>query len=912
MIDLVGVETSGGFVVSALVDVPAGVQEGDLMVMLATANDHPGVTWPDGWTLARTTVVDGPTTTWVLYRHATDDEPSVYEVVWEDSHWHFVAILAWRGAAGIRATASATGTGIDQLALPSLDARVGDVLVAFGYHWSETSKNWSPAGLTTVANLPRGIIASYETTTAGPTPAYTLIAGTTGHMAATAILLEPPAGPSFPPNVTVELQVDGSWVDITGDVRVSDDITISRGRRDEASQTDPGRMSLVLNNRHGRYSPRNPQSPYYGRIGRNTPIRVRVGTAVRGVWEVSAWPTRWDTSGADVWVPIDASGLLRRAEQGARPLDSALVRYIVEQGPLAYWPLTNPPSAGLAGPPLVGTRPFRFYLRVQTGGVYLTRPAWQDGDLADHLEPVVRVAGTRGLATGGVPAGSGTSWSVDWVRTGIGGQDSMQVVTAGGGSRVTWYVGEDPTVDPREIYVSVMVEPDDGSPSITILDDTAPAETLFDDNPHHMRLSATPSGSDTAWTLYLDGTVLLSGTTSSADGQPKPVTNVAYEWWVPSDDEDHLALGHVTVWGADAPTAADVTEAMLGFPGETAGRRIQRIATEEGLALEVSGDLDDTELVGVQGMDTPLALVQEAAAVDGGLLGEDRTSVALAYRTRTSMYNQTPALTLNYANGEVAPPLEPVDDDQEVVNDVTVKRAGGGEYRATLDEGPLSVQAPPDGVGRYDTSITVNVADDDQLAGLAGWLLHLGTVDEARYPVVRVNLGNPRARELVTDVVRVDVGDRIQVTGLPAWMPPGGADLIVQGYTERINTHRWEFEFVCTPAAPWTVAELPADDDLVGPTDPVRADTAGSELAAPVDAAATVLSVATTQGPPWTTDPDEFPFDVAVGGEVMRVVAITGTSSPQTFTVQRSINGVQKGHATGTDVRLAHPAIVAL
>lgn len=113
-------------------------------------------------------------------------------------------------------------------------------------------------------------------------------------------------------------------------------------------------MSLVLNNRHGRYSPRNPQSPYYGRIGRNTPIRVRVGTAVRGVWEVSAWPTRWDTSGADVWVPIDASGLLRRAEQGARPLDSALVRYIVEQGPLAYWPLTNPPARGWPGRPWSG------------------------------------------------------------------------------------------------------------------------------------------------------------------------------------------------------------------------------------------------------------------------------------------------------------------------------------------------------------------------------------------------------------------------------------------------------------------------------------------------------------------------------------------------------------------------------
>jgi hypothetical protein len=61
--------------------------------------------------------------------------------------------------------------------------------------------------------------------------------------------------------------------------------------------------------------------------------------------------------------------------------------------------------------------------------------------------------------------------------------------------------------------------------------------------------------------------------------------------------------------------------------------------------------------------------------------------------------------------------------------------------------------------------------------------------------------------------------------------------------------------------------------------------------------------------------PAEFPFDVRVGGsggEVVRVTAISGTSSPQTFTLTRGINGADIGHASGEDVRLAYPVYFPL
>jgi hypothetical protein len=333
-----------------------------------------------------------------------------------------------------------------------------------------------------------------------------------------------------------------------------------------------------------------------------------------------------------------------------------------------------------------------------------------------------------------------------------------------------------------------------------------------------------------------------------------------------------------------------------------------RLASEEAVPVSLWGDSTVQEQVGPQSPDTLLTLLEEAADVDGGILYERRDAVSLAYRDRISLYNQPVALALDYnVSGHVAPPLEPMDDDQKVRNDVTVTRNGGSSERATLDAGPLSTQAPPNGVGVYEESVTLNLYDDDQPERHANWRLHLGTVDEARYPVVNLNLA--AAPSLIDAVTMLESGDRIQIANPPAWLPPGPIDLIMQGYQEVIgHPTDWDVQLNCTPASPWTIAIT--DDAVYG-----RPDTDGSQLAAGATSTATSLSVATTTGLLWITTaaaPAEFPFDITVGGERMRVTGITGSSSPQTFTVVRSINGVVKAQAAGTDVRLADPAIVAL
>src|SRR5690606_29166048 len=100
-----------------------------------------------------------------------------------------------------------------------------------------------------------------------------------------------------------------------------------------------------------------------------------------------------------------------------------------------------------------------------------------------------------------------------------------------------------------------------------------------------------------------------------------------------------------------------------------------------------------------------------------------------------------------------------------------------------LSTGPLSVSAPPNGVGRYDEEVTISAAHDLDLANQAYWRLHVGTVDETRYPRLTVNLLAQQIRSdtaLMQAVADLDVGDLVTVDNLPSWLPPGRIEQIAR------------------------------------------------------------------------------------------------------------------------------------
>ncbi|WP_432247716.1 hypothetical protein ACRAR1_07150 [Streptomyces sanyensis] len=920
--------------------------------------------------------------------------------------------------------------------------------------------------------------------------------------------------PDEPLDVRTELEIGGVWTDVSADVYTRSPITIERGRRDEGTRTDPTRVSLQLNNRLGKYSPRNPTSPYYGLIGRNTPLRISVpgaptamvvadggraitpdhaslditgdidirfdvhlandgyavtelggkyiastglrsyrllieggrlligwspdGTtfltmssdeasypiraagqriALRGTldvdngsggrtarfyvaptlagpwtqlgpdvvaagttaiatsttdlevgaldqifftpcegrifgfelrdgingtvvanpdfsaqplgttsftdgagrtWtltgdaeitdrayrahaEVSAWPPRWDVSGQDRWVPIEAAGVQRRLGQGKKSLDSTLRRRIPSGAPLAYWPMEDGRTADRAYSPIEGVQP------LSISGLNLA---------ADDSIPGASALPTLGnpaSLSGTIPRSSTTGWHVEFVyylpELPVSQTEIFRVRVAGS------------VMASAVVYAStagIRVEARDADDAVyawfTYADPDAIADFWGNQNRLAIFTSDQGGGLTRVVANWRNVANQLGRWTSAVffPGAMGTAVGVQGSWGAATEG---MIFGHLAAFASpgvgDDPSVVIYDGADDGFDGESASVRLARLAAEEAGTLSVARTVGDfSRLSSIMGPQRPgllMALMEEAADADGGILYERADQFGLRYRDRASLYNQPARLALDYTEpGEVAPPLEPVEDDQQLRNDVSIERIGGSIGRAVRETGPLSVQPPPDGVGPYDQSLTLSVYDDNQTDQIAAWRMHLGTWDEARYPTVHVMLH--RAPHLIPDVLAMAIGDRLTIANPPPDVPPETIDQHALGYTEVLDLYTWDLFVNCAPAGPWQVGIR--DDPARG-----RRGTSGTELSAGIDADDTALTLVTTVGPRWVdsaTYPGAFPFDIAVGGERMTVTAISGTTSTQSATVVRSVNGVTKSHSAGAPVHLARPTVRAL
>lgn len=620
--------------------------------------------------------------------------------------------------------------------------------------------------------------------------------------------------------------------------------------------------------------------------------------------EVSSWPTKWGPSGRDASASIEAAGILRRLRQGRRPIQSTLRRRIPSDPSLiAYWPMEDGAAATAAYSPLPGVAPLAL-TGVELGA---------DGSLggAATVAKVTNPATLRGL----VPRASTQGWQVEFVynlpslpalQTEI-----MRVLVAGS------------TMRTAVVYAStagIRIEAQDSAGDVLAFavynNSAAIADFWGKWNRLAIYTSDTGGGTTRLYASWRDisANSRYYATTSFA-GVQGAVTEINGAWGTGTAD---MLIGHIAAFnipavsGAASPPGSNIfSGADDGFHSETTLARMARLGAEEAALVDLACIGSDypqpSQRLGPQRPNTLLNLLNQGAETDGGILLERTDRPGLVYRSRTSLYNQKPTLVLDYAAGVIAPPLEPVQDDSTLANDVTVQREGGSSGQHVVEEGPLSVQPPEEGgVGIYEQSITLSLATDSQPQGIAEWLAHLGTWPEPRYPTVKVRLH--RHPELIPAVLRLRIGDLIRITNPPTWTGPGPIDLHVLQISHVPLPRTWEVSFVCVPAGPWRVGVL--EDFVAG-----RADTDGSQLAVGVSASATSWSVAVTAGPLWLTTatrPAEFPVDVTCEGEQVRVTGITGTSSPQTFTVVRAVNGVSKSHSAGAPLSLTYPMRLAL
>lgn len=715
--------------------------------------------------------------------------------------------------------------------------------------------------------------------------------------------------------VTVELLVAGVWTDVTAYCLVRDDngrIGITSGIRGEGSQTERAEAELGLKNPDGRFSPRNPTGEYFDSLDwLNAQFRVSVPDGLGGksylIWgEAANWSPTRERSGGEPWTDVTIAGILQRLAQGSAPERSVIHQAItdpVASAVVGYWSCEEPSGSLVLASGLPSGSPM-------TWSGTLALASFEGFAASDPLPDLTAAVLSGGVAKYDDPTATQVRFLAAIPTGGLSDGKvlcSVDQLDYSAGATQFW-----------ELYYSTT------SQSLTLRTHASDGTVLGAELPHTLNVrgrrlyvSIELQESGTGITRALRLTDVLTGvvyavTDTAALTQLTRVTRIQFgpasrsvvgpigTQFLPG-----VAVGHATV--ENALTATTALGVRLNPIGETAGRRIQRLCGEEGIAFEWIGDLDDTVAMGAQGKQNLLSLVQDAVQADGGLLYETTGQLGLGYRTRASLYNQDPVLTLSYPGFNLAEVPIPVTDDRYVQNRVVVTVGG---VSATYEETDGPYGTARIGVYGENSGVALNLATTDAatLRDQAAWRVHLGIVEDERFPQISVNLAHPSITpEMRRAILALRMGDRMQVTGMPQpWMAPDTVDQLLLGVDQSVTRFEHRLTFTCAPASPYTVGVL--DDGEA------RIDTDGSKLVDAVSSSATSLTVVPALGEItlWTLDPADWPFDVRMGGEVMTVTAVSGASSPQTLTVTRSVNGVVKSHTAGADVRLTIPTIPPL
>ena len=612
--------------------------------------------------------------------------------------------------------------------------------------------------------------------------------------------------------------------------------------------------------------------------------------------EASAWPARWTTGGFDAWVPMVAESLVRRLNQGEESLSSTMARRLPsDPDVLGYWPMEDGEDSTTLASGLPGGTAITF-----------------TGDIDPHAHP--GPAGSDDLPSFGTgcsftapvpgPAVSANAWQCEWML-------NLQQASATG--RTTNQFAATGTVRTWGFLVDsggarLRGQAGDG----TLVVDVA---TAFDipgtlNQWVRWRLRATQNGGNVDWDLTFIPIVPDVPSTGNSGSYAGTVGRITAVMGSPglSADVDGLSMGHLGVFNTDLTLIYN--DADIGFAGESAWDRLVRLTGEESIPLTLVGDPDETALMGAQRPDKLIDLIQEVAVADQGILGDSRDQAdetSYKFIALHSLYNQPVRLQLGYEDdGEMHAPLDPTDDDQYTRNRVTAERERGSNATVEITDGPLG----SDTIGRYSTRTEVNIYSDDHLIHYAGWLAHLGTWDEERYPTVIVKVH--AAPGLANEVLAVDQGSRIRLVDARdeadrTWIAPGDIDLMVRGYTETLSQFNWEVEYQCVPIRPYDIGEV---DQLGQQTD--RIDTDGSELAEALDSTEAEVEVFTTAGPTWTDDVSDTPFDWLVGGEVLRVAAPGALVNANPF-FQTDLTGWTLSNSTiARSTAVVHPDPIAV
>lgn len=608
--------------------------------------------------------------------------------------------------------------------------------------------------------------------------------------------------------------------------------------------------------------------------------------------EIAELPPNWDPTGTDVTVSITASDIVERLTTGQQTLKSPIYRNLTKNALDGYWPMEDGEVADRIGA-YVG----------QAG--FITDGAFGSATGLNGSAGCLSFTADTGYASGSVDksgAANGTATHLFYFKMSSLPASSvtfMNLYYTGSTSSVfRCIISSDSTQFTMKIQDNTYT--DLATQTSTFGTGVSPTSWIG------MRVQLTQSGGTVnwAWGWHQVGDDVLEVWTGSFAGSfGKPRSWISY----PYTGKSNLQLAHVTLARNDLGfLGSSFTDSSNGYLNERSITRARRLTYEEGVPFwwigpdSIEEEYQGTPM-GYQTTQTLVALLQEIADADGGILYSPRDKFGLAIKSYYSMLRRS-GPELNYTSGHLSGQLVPK-ELRDFRNDVTVTRTNGGSGRYVKDTGTNSTSD----VGTYAITLPRNVAGDDQLEPIAEREVALGTWDELRQTFVQVEL---HRAELVADstlsaeIAGLDLGEPFNILNLPDYAGgPDEAIMRVLGYVERIGNFTRMIQFNTAPYGMFQAGEWGDASNLTQ-----RWGALYTRLAAAVNSSAVSLSFQISDDRErWSTT--DVPYDVEISGERMTVTAMgarVGTSAPytQAATVTRGVNGISKSLPLLASVRL--------
>lgn len=657
--------------------------------------------------------------------------------------------------------------------------------------------------------------------------------------------------------VAIAMDVAGALIEVTDYLESTESFDYSWGLDDPFGDVRPGEFSFTLSNADGRFTPDNPASPYALTLTEGMRVTWQLNTrvvsgrvqAIEPVFpgDESAWAQVRVTCD-DILGELSRAGgkLSLRGEALATtshwPFTGTQAQQVFDtNGALSVMRVVGNPEAVQFGVDIPGSYGFDTGALINGGN--------DPSDPRAYLE-------SFGWSGGG--SGIETTFTFRPVREATNTPRIMET-TFSDGVVVAYRMGRPSTAVPDRIWV-------DGA--------SADMPTSMQPNrTYHLSLAwSSSTGIGTATWVADDGTsstVTRSGTITGG-------FKLAVGTRICQDGAAGI-VERVAVGGTYPALFA-----QLGNNSTAIGTRFTDLSQYGGDAYTINVEAGFTAYVGAQGPagQSRLDRLTAAMATEGGRIWAIDTGTLTApvptvnLRPRTLSRDTSVDFTF-HTEEDLAGSPEMI---RGLTNAVAIVNA-----RSATDDITVTNSTVQDAVGDTSDNTDAPAYDPAWLRNLAEDRIRRGSTRDLRLTTITIDARLTKTNRWA-DLLALEPGDRIQVTGLPSTQL--GRSTLDAWFIGGEESHTTETDR-------FTLHVEPTLDAFV--FDTARFASGGTmTLTAAINAAVTSFTVTSTDAL-FTTAGGNFPQKIIIDREILTVTAVSGAASPQTFTVTRAAtntNGV--------------------